>query len=140
MNRITKALPIIMLLGVFACNNSVVQDDTGAVDSAEALLVLVDEGKYSDSWKDSNLKKVVTQEVWETFLTDNRKPLGKVLSRSLRTKSRSTSVPGLPDGEYVMIQYETDFENKHSALETIAVMHEKDGTWRVSGFDFKMIK
>jgi hypothetical protein len=41
-----------------------------------------------------------------------RKPLGKVISREVKSKSHHTSLPGAPDGEYVVIQFDTSFENK----------------------------
>jgi hypothetical protein len=34
----------------------------------------------------------------------------------------------------VTIQYETVFENKASAVETITPMLDPDGIWRVSGY------
>ncbi|MGH7422575.1 MAG: DUF4019 domain-containing protein [Candidatus Methylomirabilales bacterium] len=43
-------------------------------------------------------------------------------------------MPGAPDGHYVVIQYETSFEKKASAFETITPMREKDGKWRVAGY------
>src|SRR3990172_8443962 len=42
--------------------------------------------------------------------------------------------PGAPDGQYVVIQYETSFERKSSAIETITPIREKDGKWRVAGY------
>ena len=62
---------------------------------------------------------------------------GKNISRKLKSKSYSTSLPGAPDGEYVVIQFEASFENKKSAIETITPMLDKDGKWRVSGYFMK---
>jgi hypothetical protein len=47
------------------------------------------------------------------------------------------NVPGAPAGEYVVIQYDTQFENAASAIETITPMHEKDGSWKVCGYYIK---
>ena len=66
-----------------------------------------------------------------------REPLGGVLSRKLKFKQYTNTLPGAPDGEYVVIQYETSFENKESAIETITPMLDKDGKWRVSGYYIK---
>jgi hypothetical protein len=46
-------------------------------------------------------------------------------------------MPGAPDGEYVVVQYETEFERKASAVETITPERDKSGTWRVSGYYIK---
>jgi hypothetical protein len=43
-------------------------------------------------------------------------------------------LPGAPEGEYVVIQYETQFEHKAGAIETVTPLREKDGSWRVSGY------
>ena len=40
-------------------------------------------------------------------------------------------------GEYVVIQFETSFENKKAAVETVTPMMDKDGIWRVSGYYIK---
>ncbi len=47
---------------------------------------------------------------------------------------RSNTLPGAPDGEYVVIRYRTEFENKMKAVETVTPMLEADGAWRVSGY------
>jgi hypothetical protein len=44
------------------------------------------------------------------------------------------SLPGAPDGEYVVIQFKTAFENKKFAIETVTPMLDGDGKWRVSGY------
>ena len=63
-----------------------------------------------------------------------RGPLGKVASRKLKSAQYKTSLPGAPDSKYVVIQYDTSFENKRSAVETIVPTLDKDGQWRVSGY------
>ena len=46
----------------------------------------------------------------------------------------TTNLPGAPDGEYVVIQYKTSFQNKASAIETVTPMRDPDGVYRVSGY------
>jgi hypothetical protein len=48
-----------------------------------------------------------------------------------------TAQPGGADGEYVVVTFETSFENKKTAIETVTPMMDKDGTWRVSGYFIK---
>jgi len=48
-----------------------------------------------------------------------------------------TEMPGAPDGQYVLMQFETSFTNKKSAVETITFMLEKDGQWRAAGYFIK---
>jgi hypothetical protein len=63
-----------------------------------------------------------------------RKPLGALVSRKLKSAQYATSLPGAPDGQYVVIQYDTVFQNKSAAVETVTPMLDKDGHWRVSGY------
>lgn len=107
--------------------------------SAESWLAVVDSGKYADSWDQSAsmFKSHVTKEQWQSMVGPVRDPLGKVLSRKLKSATYKTSLPGAPDGQYVIVQFETAFEHKQAAEETITPMLDKDGKWRVSGYFIK---
>jgi hypothetical protein len=104
--------------------------------AAEAWLKLVDDGKYRQSWDQAAtlFKDHVTADRWEQMVGAVRKPLGAVISRTFKLAHYSTTLPGAPDGEYVVIQYDTSFENKKAAVETVTPMLDKDGQWRVSGY------
>jgi hypothetical protein len=107
-----------------------------ALTSAQRWLSLVDEGKYSESWDEASqyFKTAIPEKQWLNSLEAFRKPLGKTISRKLKSKQYTKTLPGAPDGEYVVIRYETSFEHKKSALETVTPMLDKDGKWRVSGY------
>ena len=110
-----------------------------AVAAAEQWLSLVDEGKYDQSWKEAAkyFKNAVSQDKWHQSLQAVRSPLGKLISRKMKTQVYKTSLPGAPDGEYVVIQFETSFKNKKAAVETVTPMMDEDGVWRVSGYYIK---
>ena len=113
--------------------------EAAAVAAAEAWLTLVDSQKYGESWKEAAelFKNAIQQQQWEKQMQAFRGPLGKIISRKLKTKTYMSSLPGAPDGEYVVIQFDTSFENKKEAVETITPMMGKDGIWRVSGYYIK---
>ena len=115
------------------------EKENRAVEAAEKWLALVDEGKYGESWETAAVyfKNGITKDKWEQMLTAFRKPLGKMLSRELKSKIYRTSLPGAPDGEYVVIQFTTSFENKKHSIETVTPMLDRDGKWRVSGYYIK---
>ncbi len=73
-------------------------------------------------------------EDWVRTIEAVRRPLGDVVSRELRSADFTTTLPGAPDGEYVVVQLATEFENKASAVETVTPMKDPDGVWRVSGY------
>lgn len=113
--------------------------ERAAEKAASAWLALVDAGRYGDSWKEASslFKKQVTADQWEAAARGARAPLGALRARKLASARYMTSLPGAPDGEYVVIQFQTDFENKKAAVETVTPMKEKDGSWKVSGYYVK---
>jgi hypothetical protein len=110
-----------------------------AQKAAEQWLSLIDAGKLAESWKTAAeyFQGAVPREQWQRSLDAVRKPLGDVVSRKLKSAKYTRSLPGAPDGEYVVLQFETSFANKKDAIETITPMLDKDGRWRVSGYYVK---
>jgi hypothetical protein len=94
---------------------------------------LVDSGNYAQSWDDTGnvLKATVARDQWQELLSRNRGPLGALISRKLTSAEYTTQLPGAPDGQYVVLQYESSFEHKSSVLETVTPALDKDGKWRV---------
>ncbi|MDH3746344.1 MAG: DUF4019 domain-containing protein [Acidobacteriota bacterium] len=109
-----------------------------AIAAAEAWLGLVDAGDYSKSWEGAAalFRKAVTQQQWIQSLNGVRKPLGRLVSRRVKSKQYLTQLPGAPDGDYVVIQFAASFENKKTAVETVTPMLD-DGVWKVSGYFIK---
>lgn len=110
-----------------------------AFKAANFWLALVDAGSYEKSWERAAdyFKAAVQEEQWVASLTAIRKPLGRAIYRTLKYKKYTTTLPGAPDGEYVVIQFATSFERKKSAIETVTPMRDKDGKWRVAGYYIK---
>ena len=136
-----SAVPYLLVFQTARTGTSLPHRDAeaAAISAAEAWLSLVDKGKYEKSWIEAAqyFKSAVSKDRWGQAIRAARKPLGKNLFRELMSKSYHTSLPGVPDGEYVVIQFKTSFENKKSATETITPMMDKDGMWRVSGYYIK---
>lgn len=107
-----------------------------AVVAARAWLALTDSGKYAESWQQaaSYLQKAVSAEQWLQSMKAFREPLGRLVSRKLAAAEYATSLPGAPDGHYVVIRFETSFAGKQKAVETVTPMRCEDGAWRVSGY------
>jgi hypothetical protein len=63
--------------------------------------------------------------------------LGAVISRKLKSAEYTTQLPGAPDGQYVVLRYESGFEHKSSAIETVTPALDKDGKWRVCLYTVK---
>ena len=128
---------VVLMAGVSIAADT--DKEKAAVTAAEKWVSLVDAGEYTASWKEAAeyFKAAVSSEQWSQTIHAVRKPLGKVVSRKVKTRTYRTSLPGAPDGEYVVIQFDTSFGNKKSALETVTPMRDRDGRWRVSGYFIK---
>ena len=142
MKPIFRTLLSLVVLFTFLAAFSLWADDAkteAAQESAESWLALVDAGKYGESWDEaaSIFKNAISRQKWESTSRSVRQPLGELKSRRLLVAEYTTELPGVPDGEYVIIQYKSSFENKKSAVETITPMMDKDGKWRVSGYYIK---
>jgi hypothetical protein len=135
-----RKILISMLLACFLIPEGFVlaapETESRAIEAMQIWLKLVDEGNYTQSWANAcqYFKGIVKQNQWEQAMKGARQPLGKALSRNLKGAEYKTSLPGAPDGEFVIIMFESSFENKKSAIETVTAMLEKDGMWRVAGY------
>lgn len=131
--QISCLLLLLILLPASAIASE--QKKSAADEEAGKWLALVDGGQHQQSWKRAAtlFRQQVSVEQWQQAITAARSPLGNMLSRKLMTATYTTSLPGAPDGEYVVLQYKTSFENKSSAIETVTPMLD-NGQWRVSGY------
>jgi len=105
-----------------------------AVLAAEKWLTLIDEGKYADSWKEASetFKSAVTQAKWEQMVRPVREPLGKILSR--KVKSSALRPTPLDSKSVRIIWYDTSFQNGNYTIERVLTRLDKDGRWRVTGY------
>lgn len=129
----------LLLLSAWAAAGETSRQKEAAVAAAREWLSMVDAGEYDKSWQHcaTYFQKAVPKKQWSQTLGAVREPLGKLLSRTLKRASFRRSLPGAPDGQYVIIQFDASFSNKATAVETVTPMLEDDGKWRVSGYYIK---
>ncbi len=131
------ALTLLLALAVARAET----DEVPAVAEKSTLswLSLTDRGQYGQSWSDaaSLFQAAISSADWVRSLTAVRSPLGQLKSREVSSATFARTLPGAPDGEYVVFQFSTSFENKASAIETVTAMKEQDETWRVAGYYIK---
>ena len=106
--RTRRVVTAILMAAVVSSRALAAGPEEAAKTSAEAWLALVDQQKYSESWDQ--------------------------ISRKLKSSQYTDKLSGAPDGRYVVIRYDTVFEKKAQAVETITPMADPDGAWRVSGY------
>ncbi|HEY2341991.1 MAG TPA: DUF4019 domain-containing protein [Chthoniobacteraceae bacterium] len=135
--RLFFVLAVLALTSIRAAAASKPEEE--AQKAAEKWLALIDAGKVAESWKEAAaaFRTAVPQDQWQQSITTFRQPFGKLVSRTLKSAKFSTSLPGAPDGKYVVLQFDTSFANKKDTIETVTPMLDKDGKWRVSGYYIK---
>ena len=112
-------------------------DVPAAQAAANQWLTVTDAGQAVQSWEQASslFRNTLTASAWGDALQKARDPLGAVKSRELKSATYTRTLPGAPQGEYVVIQYESRFERvSTSMIETITPMREADGSWKVSGY------
>lgn len=126
-------------LPLLAICESQTENESAAIRGAEHFLILVDQGKFGESWDEASSLFVshVSRGEWQRTIASVRPPFGNPINRAVKLSKFMTSAPGVPDGEYVLIQFASSFEHKQSAIETVTTMLDKDGQWRVAGYFIK---
>ncbi len=115
-------------------------DNTGDAQAAAVQwLALIDAGDYDESWKQSAslFQAALPNEQWDRTMQSIRSRLGATRMRTVKNLQYTRTLPGAPEGEYVVIQFQTDFANLSGATETVTPMKDQDGTWKVSGYFIK---
>lgn len=99
-------------------------------------LKLVDDGDYGKSFDEmaALFRGAVSKADWEKTMDLHKKGFGKVVSRKVQSKRRTRHLPTGPAGEYVIIEFESSFEYKSKAAETVTLMRDRDGVWRVTRY------
>ena len=143
----TATISLILVLFATACSHKTEINVVPGTEKAEATaqkaaeqwLALIDAGNYAESWKTAAafFQTAVPQAEWEHTMVADRKPFGDLVWRKLKSATYTKSIPGAPDGEYVIVQFDTSFANKKEAVETITPMLDPDGQWKVSGYYIK---
>ena len=109
------------------------------INAAEAValawLEAIDSGQYEQAWETSSplLQRPLSPHMLERTIGAARRDFGAVESRQRVRVSRERSMPGTPDGDYMVFTFQTRFENKARSIETVTPHLEGDA-WRVSGY------
>ncbi|MEZ8102343.1 DUF4019 domain-containing protein [Vibrio bivalvicida] len=102
--------------------------------AASEWLSLIDDQHYGESWDSAGgvFRLQISKGEWTTAVSTIRAKVGNLESRSLTTTTLMKSLPNMPDGEYVVIQYQTVFSGKRTK-ETLTLSKSKTG-WAIIGY------
>jgi Protein of unknown function (DUF4019) len=112
--------------------------ELAAQRQALGFLGYLDAGRFADSYAYTSalLRAKTVQSTFVKEVQKDRSALGAKQSRKLLNASYTTSLQGQPAGQYVVLQYGTDFANKKNAVETVVLSFENN-YWRVAGWYVK---
>ena len=138
--RFAATIAILGLLLVWAtAPRTETKPEVAAQETAGKWLALVDEGKDAESWEQMSapFKKEVSKRKWKSTIGGIRQPLGKPVSRKLKSAEYTKELAGAPEGEYVVARFDTAFEHKPTTVETVTLVLGQDLIWRVSSYTVK---
>jgi hypothetical protein len=101
-------------------------------DRAKQWLTLVDDGNSAEAWKQlaPQWKDKTSQDRFVRMLSTVRGPLGAMTSRSLKAVNLVRTLPGMRDGQYTVVRFDSAFARKAQAVETVTLISDK-GAWSV---------
>jgi hypothetical protein len=111
-------------------------DIAAARKVAVEWLGLIDAENYSEAYdrcSEGAKRRMKSKEESIADYQHVRKPYGTPSERKVVTEKFTTSLPPFPKGEYVLIDFLTDFQNKKHVREEVLVQRVGQ-KWVVSGF------
>lgn len=135
-----KSFRLLLLIMAMLLTIPLHADESGPIaparTTAQDWLAIIDAGHYPQSWQAAAplFRNAVSQQVWEDKLAGVRGELGEVVTRKFCTATVTQSLPNVPKGDYVVIKYDTHFENHQQVVETITTKRSNNGHWEVAGY------
>jgi hypothetical protein len=113
-------------------------DELAAQRQALGFVAYLDQGRFADSYAYTGMliRTQLDRDAFSTQIQKTRVGTGALQSRELIDASYSTTVPGAPEGQYVILHYHAGFANRQDAVETVTLAFAK-GYWRVAGYYIK---
>lgn len=133
-------LSALLLLGLISAAvpvgaQQVSDPDASVAAAAETWLQLLDGGRFHDSWTQAGslFQRAVSPEQWEQAVRQARRGMGAPIERKVDRVVHSTSLPGAPAGEYIVVEFRSIYEAHPQAVETVVLRNEGEEGWRVVG-------
>ncbi|QGX41189.1 DUF4019 domain-containing protein [Permianibacter aggregans] len=113
-----------------------VQANDEAVAAATQWLQKVDAKQLKQAYDSSGklMREAVDVEKWSAAVEGVRQQAGEMQSRALNSVTAHESFPGLSNGDYMVVVFNTKFAHKPAAIETLSFQREDDGQYRVIGY------
>jgi hypothetical protein len=136
MIRCIACLLVVSLALPVGFSLAVTGQEKAAIDAAKQWVTLVDAEQYGKSWDEAAqlFKESIRRPDWVKSLEIVRSPLGAMVTRNIRNTASVTTLPGAPEGEYLIVEFDTTFKDRAGAIETVTSAKDADGKWHVAGY------
>ena len=139
MNRILFVLALAGVILLMPIRTQAEEGQTVEQQTLETALLwiaIIDQELYAESWNQTSqkFKDAMDQQEWVEKLEMFRKPLGEIKSREELDRGFFESIPNHPGLSMMVIQFNSSFEHKETAVETVSVVRENDGPWQAAGY------
>lgn len=100
---------------------------------ADSYLKCADKGEFSGCWNQSDplLQKALTQEEWQRDVLATKFYLGNVKSRLMKEQRILWDPKNMPEGPYIVIEYEARSDQDIAMTEIITMKKGADEKWRI---------
>ncbi|MES2254470.1 MAG: DUF4019 domain-containing protein [Pseudomonadota bacterium] len=104
-------------------------------DRAKQWMTLIDDQNYADAYKQmsTTARGKIAAEAWTGNIRTMRMPLGAMSSRNLKDVKMSNTLPGMRDGQYAAVRYDSVFARKAAGVESVNLVME-NGAWSVVSY------
>jgi hypothetical protein len=108
-----------------------------ALTAAKDWLNLMDAGRFDEAWEATTpeFKTTLGSLGWNALM-NRRSAVLPIVRRSLRQTKMTNELPGMPDGNYIVIQafVSSEVAGREGVVETVTVREVADGQWRICGY------
>ncbi len=104
-------------------------------DRAKQWMTLIDDQNYADAYQQMGAagRGKLAADPWTQKIRGAREPLGAVSSRTLKDVKMTKTLPGMRDGQYATVRYDSAFAHKAASVESVTLVLE-NGAWSVIGY------
>jgi Protein of unknown function (DUF4019) len=104
-------------------------------DRAKQWVQLLDDKNYSDAYKQmaAAAQGKTAADPWTQKMSAARDPLGAMATRTIKDVKMTSTLPGMRDGQYATVRFDSSFAHKTAAVETVVLRSEK-GAWSVVNY------
>ncbi|MDR3113731.1 MAG: DUF4019 domain-containing protein [Endomicrobium sp.] len=107
--------------------------------TAKAWLSKHDKGYFQQCYDEiaQVLKNSLDKSQWLANMTSYRKPLGEANKRKEINMFYENQPQNAEADDYVVAQYASLFQQRIAVVESVTLIKDKDGSWKVSGYSLK---